>query len=221
MGSKHSAYRPTPKQMYIACEGLPYLAATLAVAFLFLIFGVVIVAVLLFCLAGFIAFFFRNPSRNPPNEQGIVVAPADGRVISVAKGRTPFTEKESQRISIFMSVLNVHINRFPVEATVKKVFYLPGKFLVASLDKASEFNERNTLILEDREGREFAMVQIAGLVARRIVCYVKEGDKRLCGERFGLIRFGSRVDLYLPPEVRAQVVEGDRTTAGETVIGRF
>ncbi|MFA5811711.1 MAG: phosphatidylserine decarboxylase family protein [bacterium] len=211
-----------PRQFIIAREGFPFIGiAFVATALLWLV-GLYLGCVLMLGVAGFIAFFFRNPERAVPDGEGLIVAPADGRVISVSKNiAAPITGKPSTRVSIFMSVLNVHINRFPIAARVKRSSYHAGKFFVASLNKASEHNERHALVLEDDRGREMVMVQIAGLVARRIVCYMRDGDSRSRGERFGLIRFGSRVDIYLPPEARVEAAVGMRTRAGETVIGRF
>lgn len=222
MDSTIAVYRPMPKQFIIAREGFPFIGIALIAAFVMWLLALPVCTLLMLGLAGFVAFFFRNPERVTPNGNAIVVAPADGRVISVEKNvAAPVTGKSSTRVSIFMSVLNVHINRFPVAARVVKSRYWPGKFFVASLDKASEHNERNALVLLDQQGREFVLVQIAGLIARRIVCYLKEGDALDCGERFGLIRFGSRLDIYLPPEAKIEVSKGMCTRAGETVVGRF
>ena len=214
-------YRRMPKQMYIAREGFPFIAIALTGAVALWLVGLPIGAVLMLGFAVFTVFFFRNPERTPPQPTDLIVAPADGRILSVEEGASaPHTGRESTKVSIFMSVLNVHINRFPVTGRVVDAVYNAGKFFVASLDKASEHNERNALVLEDGAGRQYVMVQIAGLVARRIVCYMKPGDTLGRGERFGLIRFGSRVDLYLPIDVDVKVTPGQKTTAGETVIGR-
>jgi len=210
-----------PRQMMIAQEGFPFIAIALGGALMLWLTGLAWGAAFMLALAAFVAFFFRNPKRTPPEGNDKIVAPADGRIISVEPGvSAPHTGRTSTKVSIFMSVLNVHINRFPLTARVVGAFYNAGKFFVASLDKASEQNERLALVLDDGCGREFVMVQIAGLVARRIVCYLKDGDTLKRGERFGLIRFGSRVDLYLPPDIRVGAKVGDRTRAGETVIGR-
>jgi len=210
-----------PRQMIVAQEGFPFIAIALGGAFVLWLTGLGWGALFMIALAAFVAFFFRNPDRNPPEGNDKVVAPADGRILSVEEGvSAPHTGRPSTKVSIFMSVMNVHINRFPITARVKDAFYSPGKFFVASLDKASEHNERHALVLDDGNGREFVMVQIAGLVARRIICYLKPGETLPRGERYGLIRFGSRVDLYLPPDVGVQVRAGQRTRAGETVIGR-
>jgi phosphatidylserine decarboxylase len=217
-----TAYHPMPRQLPIAREGFPFLGIACAAALLLWLCGLEIGCFLMLAAAGSIAAFFRNPTRQIPQGPGLVVSPADGRVLSVAERVcAPYTGRESTRVSIFMSVLSVHINRFPVAAVVKRVVYSAGRFLVASLDKASASNERNGLVFEDDAGREFVLVQIAGLVARRIVCYVREGDALGRGDRIGLIRFGSRVDLYLPPEAAIVVKPGDRVRGGSSLLGRF
>ena len=162
--------------------------------------------------------FFRDPERIAPTGEGLVVSPADGRVTAIRnlQGEGPRT-----RISIFLSPLDVHINRAPVAGKVEEVRYQPGKFFAAYKEEASESNEHNVVTLADRQGKRFGVVQIAGVVARRIVCKTKEGDRLERGQRFGLIRFGSRVDLYLPDGARVEVTEGQRVTGGETVIARM
>ena len=167
-------------------------------------------------------YFFRDPVRSVPDRDGLILSPADG-VISLIEpaapppelgmGDTPLT-----RVSVFMSVFNCHVNRAPVAGRIEKMAYRPGKFLNASLDKASEDNERNSLVIAMQDGRKLAVVQIAGLVARRIVPFVQEGQSLLAGERFGLIRFGSRLDVYLPDGVEPQVALGQTMIAGESVI---
>lgn len=174
----------------------------------------------LFCL-----YFFRDPERVAPARPGLVVAPADGRVIAVGQVPPPreldLGEQPRWRVSIFLSVLNVHVNRVPVTGKVLRIAYRPGKFVNASLDKASEDNERNALAIQLADGRDVAVVQIAGLIARRILCNVREGDEVQAGERFGIIRFGSRTDLYLPPGVQPVVEVGQTMTGGETVIAEL
>ena len=211
-----------PKQIYIAREGFPFIAIALLGAALLWLVGLYVGFYLMLGLVAFIAFFFRNPERTPPEGASLIVAPADGRIVSVERGVVaPHAGTESDKVSIFMSVLNVHINRFPITARVVDAVYSAGKFFVASLDKASEHNERHALVLEDGAGRKYVMIQIAGLVARRIVCYTKPGDTIGRGDRFGLICFGSRVDLYLPAGTEISVREGQKVRAGETVIGRL
>ena len=177
-------------------------------------------AFILFCL-----FFFRDPERVPPPRRDVVVAPADGRVVSVGLAVPPaelgLGGQARWQVCIFLSVLNVHVNRAPADGTVTRIAYRHGAFLSASLDKASTDNERNALALRIPDGREMAVVQIAGLIARRIVCNVREGDSLRAGERFGIIRFGSRTDLYLPDGVRPVVVVGQTMIGGETVIANL
>lgn len=167
-------------------------------------------------------YFFRDPKRVTPQGEGLVVSPADG-VVSLIEPAVPPLElgletKPLMRVSVFMSVFNCHVNRAPIAGRVSKIGYRPGKFLSAELDKASDDNERNGLVIDMEDGRQLAVVQIAGLVARRIVCFVDEGDTLRTGERFGLIRFGSRLDVYLPEGVSPMVSVGQTMVAGETVI---
>ncbi len=173
-------------------------------------------------LTAWCAYFFRNPERITPVRDGLMVSPADGVVQMIQQappppelemGDTPLT-----RISIFMNVFNVHVNRSPIDGRVEKLAYRPGKFLNASLDKASEHNERQSVRMKLADGRDIALVQIAGLVARRILIWIEEGRDLAAGERFGLIRFGSRVDVYLPDGVSPLVCTGQTAIAGETVI---
>lgn len=173
-------------------------------------------------LALFIAYFFRDPERVTPLREGLVVSPADGRVSSIEVVRPPVElglgDGMRQRVSVFLSVLDVHINRSPVAGSIKRSVYVPGAFVNAALDKASEENERRSLVIEQADGTEIAVVQIAGLIARRIVTFKSEGESVGVGERFGLIRFGSRVDVYLPPGHTSLVAVGQTTIGGETII---
>ena len=170
-------------------------------------------------------YFFRDPERVTPDRPGLVVSPADG-IVSLIEPAVPpaelgMADTPLTRVSVFMNVFNCHVNRAPVSGRVTAVAYRPGKFLNASLDKASEDNERNSLAIEMADGRSIAVVQIAGLVARRIVCWVKPGSTVETGERFGIIRFGSRLDVYLPEGVEPEVRLGQTMVAGETVIARL
>ncbi len=171
------------------------------------------------------AYFFRDPERFPPDRDDVVIAPADGRISSIERLTAPREldlDGESRiRISIFLSVLDVHINRAPVAGRIRKIEYVPGKFLNADLDKASEENERQCLTLETGDGTRIGCVQIAGLIARRIVTFVSQGDTLAAGERFGLIRFGSRTDVYLPPGCEALVRVGQTAVGGETVLAEL
>lgn len=168
------------------------------------------------------AYFFRDPPRVTPVREGIVVSPADGMVSQIANVVPPpelgLGDRPLMRVSIFMSVFNCHVNRAPVTGRIERIAYRPGKFLSADLDKASEDNERNGLVLVTATGTRIGVVQIAGLVARRIVSFVREGVTIGAGERFGLIRFGSRLDVYLPDGARPLVAEGQTAIAGETVV---
>jgi phosphatidylserine decarboxylase len=173
-------------------------------------------------LSLFSLWFFRNPDRMPPSGTGVVVSPADGRIVYA--GESPpgrYALVAGKRVSVFMSPVDVHVNRAPVTGRVASVRYHKGAFHVASVDKASLMNEQNGVAVVTPEGRTVTYVQIAGMVARRIVCDLKEGDAVRQGQRVGMIRFGSRVDLYLPAEVRLSVAIGDRVRAGESVIGVF
>jgi phosphatidylserine decarboxylase len=173
-------------------------------------------------VTAWIAYFFRDPTRVTPLREGLVVAPGDGRISAIERVRPPpelaLGESERVRVSIFLSVFDVHINRAPVAGRIVRSIYVPGSFLNAALDKASEENERRSLVIAMADGTEIAVVQIAGLIARRIVTFVGEGDSVGTGERFGLIRFGSRVDLYLPPGRGSLVAVGQRAIGGETVL---
>lgn len=179
-------------------------------------------------LAIWVATFFRDPVRTTPLGEDLIVAPADGLVTMIQRVAVPreldgpngVGATSLVRVSMFMSVFDVHINRTPIAGTIRQVVYVSGKFLNADLDKASEENERQHFVVEGLDGRRVGFTQIAGLVARRIVGFVKPGDMVATGQRVGLIRFGSRVDVYLPDDVTPQVVLGQRTLAGETVIGR-
>ena len=174
----------------------------------------------LFCF-----YFFRDPARVPPSRSSAILAPADGRITSVAPGVPPaelgLGPATRWRISIFLSVLNVHVNRVPADGTITRIAYRHGAFLNASLDKASDANERNAIAIRLVDGRELAVVQIAGLIARRILCSLREGDAVRGGERLGIIRFGSRTDLYLPEGVQPLVREGQTMIGGETVIAEL
>jgi phosphatidylserine decarboxylase len=169
----------------------------------------------------FILYFFRNPERTPPADERAVVAPADGVVIVAEHVQETPLNGEALKISIFMSVFNVHVNRVPFSGRVVDIFYHRGKFFDARHGRASFENERNGIVLETADGVRMAFVQIAGLIARRIVCYPRVGDMLVRGERYGLIRFGSRVDVYLPVDTEPLVRVGDRTVAGETVLGQL
>ena len=168
--------------------------------------------------------FFRDPERIPPSKKHVVVSPADGIILKIADVEPPVELELSgkrKKISIFMSVLNVHVNRTPVAGIVEKILYIPGRFFNVTLDKANEYNERQATFVKNDDGMELVFVQIAGLIARRIRCDIKEGDKLEKGQRIGIIRFGSRVDVYLPLGVSVLVEEGQITVAGETILANY
>ena len=202
--------------------GRPFIYGGLAVAVLggWLLGGWLFWLGLLFTL--FCLYFFRDPHRVPPERERLVLAPADGHVVSVGPAVPPeelgLGPTARWRVAIFLSVLDVHVNRVPAEGVVTRIAYRHGKYLNASLDKASIDNERNAIALRLPDGRDMAVVQIAGLIARRILCSLREGDTVQAGDRFGIIRFGSRTDLYLPDGVRPLVAEGQTMIGGETVI---
>lgn len=200
----------------IAREGWPFCGAALAVFIVALAIGWAPLSFLTFALFIFVVWFFRNPERKIPEEAGVIVSPADGTVLGI-----DHLDGNVSRIKIFMSVFNVHVNRIPCDGVVKKIEYNKGKFLVASKDKASLDNEQNAITITDNAGRDIKFVQIAGLVARRIVCHIKAGDKVERGVRFGMIRFGSRVDVYLPSVFTPVVKQGEKTRAGETILARL
>jgi len=213
--------RPPYPHPVIAREGWPFLGIALAAS--------ILVAWLigwwwslpLWLAALFVLQFFRDPAREVPDDARAVVAPADGRIVAVEKARDPWLERDALKISVFMNVFNVHSNRAPVDGTVKQVWYRAGRFLNAALDKASLDNERNALWLRTRAGTDVTCVQVAGLIARRILCYVSAGAELARGERFGFIRFGSRVDVYLPLDAQPVAAIGDKVYAAESVLARL
>jgi phosphatidylserine decarboxylase len=208
--------------MRIVKEGYPLILTAGALTFLAFLIGWRGTGILLGLATLAITAFFRDPERNIPTGEGLIVAPADGRVVSIAEVRSDSSFGDTPtRVSIFLSPLDVHINRMPVAGRIDEVRYRPGKFLAAYKEEASERNEQNALKVIDNDGRSFGVVQIAGVVARRIVCRVKSGDRLARGERFGLIMFGSRTDTYLPRGCHLKVVKGQKVKGGETILGSF
>ncbi len=203
----------------VASEGWPFIFPLAIVTALLLAFGWQNVGFVSLLIALFVLFFFRDPERSVPEEKGVVVAPADGKVIVVKDIYEPdYLKQDAKQISIFLSVFNVHVNRIPYGGTVEAVKYNPGRFHVASVDKASLYNEQTSMVIVN--GKDKILVkQIAGLIARRIVCYVKPGDTLKTGERYGLIRFGSRVDIFLPRDAELKVEVGDRIKGARDIIG--
>ncbi|MDO8644531.1 MAG: phosphatidylserine decarboxylase family protein [bacterium] len=208
--------------MKVAKEGIPFIA------------GSVILTVVLFWMTGwflgvvagflalFVIFFFRNPHRIIPDEPSWVLAPADGKVIAIEEvDEKNLLNEKRRRISIFMSPLNVHVNRIPITGKIRKVQYSPGKYLMAFHEKSSEANERNAVLLEGDNGASLLFVQIAGFIARRIVCYLKDGDRVKQGDLYGLIRFGSRMDVYLPKYSTLMIRLGDHVRGGETPLAKL
>lgn len=206
----------------IVKEGLPFLGLALMASVAFWIGGWWPLSVFFLALFLFIAFFFRNPERLAPVGAQLVCSPADGKVIFVGLAKeNEFIKEEVQKVSIFMSIWNVHVNRVPIDATVKNIKHHRGRFMAAFEDRASEENERNCMLLETAKGVKIVLVQVAGLVARRIVCYPNVGAFILKGQRFGLIRFGSRCDIYFPKEAQILVKTGDTVLGGETLLAEL
>jgi phosphatidylserine decarboxylase len=205
----------------IAREGWPFLAIGFALSLVVNFLAGLVWALPFWAATLFVLQFFRDPGREVPEDPQAVLAPADGRIVAVGKARDPYLEREALKISVFMNVFNVHSNRSPVDGTVKQRWYHAGSFLNAALDKASLENERNALWLQTRDGADVTCVQIAGLVARRILCYVDRGVDLQRGQRYGFIRFGSRVDLYLPPDAEVKAALGDKVYATESILARL
>jgi phosphatidylserine decarboxylase len=204
----------------IAREGWPFLAIALVVS----------IAATAWCawwsiplwiITLFILQFFRDPPRQLPEQANAVIAPADGRIVVVGKAYDDYLKRDALKISVFMNVFNVHSNRSPVNGTVEKRWYHEGKFFNAALDKASLENERNALWIKTTDGQDVTCVQIAGLIARRILCYVGPGNQLSKGQRYGFIRFGSRVDVYLPLTATPKVTLGEKVSAGSTILAEF
>ena len=202
----------------IAREGWPFLAIAAVVALVLSATGPWPLAAIAWAAVAFIVQFFRDPARRVPDDPDAVLSPADGKVVKVEQGHDPYLDRPALKISVFMNVFNVHSNRSPVDGSVFAAWYHPGSFLNAALDKASLENERNALHLRTAGGQDVTCVQIAGLIARRILCYVKPGDVLARGQRYGFIRFGSRVDVYLPPSAVPKVAIGDKVAATETIL---
>lgn len=204
----------------IAREGWPFLALAVVVA--------MIATSLLggwswpfWVIALFVLQFFRDPARVIPQQANVVLSPADGRIVVVEKTQDPYANREALKISVFMNVFNVHSNRSPVDGKIESVAYFPGKFVNADLDKASTENERNAVVVTTDSGQTVTFVQVAGLIARRILCYVGKSDRLARGQRYGFIRFGSRVDVYLPLSARPKVAVGEKVSATETILAEL
>ena len=203
----------------VAREGYPFIGLGVFVTIFMALVGWPIIAWICFFLTLFTLSFFRDPERFVPHEEGALVSPADGKVIMAEKVvNNPFTDGEAYKVAIFMNVFNVHVNRIPMSGRVERIIHRPGRFYSADTDKAELHNESCATILTTPAGHTIGCVQIAGLIARRIVCWLEPGDMAVKGRRYGLIRFGSRVDLYLPPTSTLLVEKGRKVRAGETVI---
>jgi len=205
----------------IAREGWPFLAISFFASLAAHFFLGMIWALPFWAISLFILQFFRDPAREIPDDPQAVLSPADGRIVAVEKVRDPYLDRDALKISVFMNVFNVHSNRSPVDGTVKQRWYHAGSFLNAALDKASLENERNALWLQTRSGADVTCVQIAGLIARRILCYVEAGAGLERGQRYGFIRFGSRVDVYLPLNAEVKAALGDKVYATESILARL
>ena len=212
--------RPYPHPL-IAREGWPFVAIALVAAIVLSYANWWLLAALAWVCVLFIVQFFRDPPRTVPTEVNVVLSPADGKIVVVGNARDPFLDRDALKISVFMNVFNVHSNRSPVDGTVKNKWYHAGSFLNAALDKASSENERNALHISTAAGVDVTCVQVAGLIARRILCYVGPGDPLVRGQRYGFIRFGSRVDVYLPPNTTPKVAIGDMVHATTTILAQL
>jgi phosphatidylserine decarboxylase len=209
--------RPPYPHPVIAREGWPYLAGAFVFSLLVTFFAGWW-SLPFWLLTLFILQFFRDPPREVPDDPRAVVSPADGRIVEVSRVQDPYLKRDALKLSVFMNVFNVHSNRSPVDGVMKERWYFPGAFVNAALDKASLDNERNALWLRTDSGADVTCVQVAGLIARRILCYVSPGARLRRGERYGFIRFGSRVDVYLPPDAELAAALGDKVYAAESVL---
>ncbi|UCF82353.1 MAG: phosphatidylserine decarboxylase family protein [Desulfobacteraceae bacterium] len=205
----------------MAKEGFPFVTVGCALTFIFFYLGLLFATFLAAITTLFVIFFFRDPDRKKDSEQNAVLTPADGKILEVRHfhdTNNPLGEPVV-KVSIFMSIFNVHVNRIPIGGTIEKITYRPGNFFSANLDKASKHNENNMISLLTSDSRRIVFIQIAGLIARRIACWIEEGDRVHAGQRFGLIRFGSRLEVYLPVDSQISVSLNQRVKAGKTIIG--
>ena len=231
--NKSSTNAPAPRRHFspnglfymripIARQGYPFIAIGLFGVALFLWLDLIVVWGIFALLSLFVISFFRDPERQSPQDEKALLSPADGRILLIEEMEmTPFSTGRAIKISVFMSVFNCHVNRIPRSGRIEEIVYRAGKFFSANQERASAQNEQNALLLRTPEGLEISIVQVAGLIARRIVCWVKPGSTIKRGERFGLIRFGSRVDIFLPTSTRVRINRGDKVKAGLTIIGEL
>ena len=205
----------------LAREGWPFIALATGAAVATTVLAGPWWSLPVWIVALFVVQFFRDPARSFEAAGNAVISPADGRIVAVERARDPYLERDALKVSVFMNVFNVHSNRVPVDGEVREVRYFPGRFFNAAIDKASIENERNAMVIDTADGTRVTCVQIAGLIARRILCYAKPGDRVERGQRFGFIRFGSRVDVYLPPDAKPRASLGDVVYAGQTVLAEL
>lgn len=206
----------------IAREGYPFILFSAFTTLICSLLGCSWAAAAGLVITAFVTSFFRDPARVTPEDSSAIICPADGKVLFVKEAFDDrFLHQQVIKISIFMNVFNVHVNRIPFEGTVEKIRFKPGKFYSADKDKATLHNEYCAVTVAMADGQKYGVVQIAGLIARRIVCWAEQGDKVRSGQRYGLIRFGSRVDLYLPPNISVSVQKGDKVKAGETILAHL
>ena len=213
---------PNPTAFPVASAGYPFIFAAAFTTAVLALLGLTTLALISLVTTFAICGFFRDPDRIIPDHQGVLVSPADGKVIAAGVvDNSPYYEGPAMKISIFMSVFNVHVNRVPFNGLVKEISYYPGKFFSANLDKASQENEHNAVFIEMENGKPLCVVQIAGLIARRIICKIQAGDRVIRGQRFGLICFGSRLDVYLPTDIKLKVAVGDKVHGGASILGKL
>ena len=205
--------------MHLAREGYPFVAGGLLVAIIVQLVAGGVLAFVCWLIALFMLQFFRDPVREIPNDTGAIVSPADGKVVTVRQATDPISGKKVTNIAIFLNIFSVHSTRIPISGEVLQRIYRQGKFLNAAVDKSSQENERNSIVIRTHDAKEVTCIQIAGLIARRILCYVTEGQSVQCGQKYGFIRFGSRVELFLPQEYRITVNVGDKVRGGADIIG--
>jgi phosphatidylserine decarboxylase len=213
---------PNLSALPVASAGYPFITFAAFTTAVMALLGLTTLALICLVMTFAIGGFFRDPDRMIPDQPGAIVSPADGKVIiaDIVKD-SPYFEGPAMKISIFMSVFNVHVNRIPFNGLVKEISYYSGKFFSANLDKASRENEHNAVFIEMENGSPLCVVQIAGLIARRIICNIKGGDRVIRGHRFGLICFGSRLDVYLPTDIQLKVAVGDKVSAGTSILGQL
>jgi len=206
----------------VASAGYPFIFAAAFTTAVLALLGLTTLTLISLAITFAICGFFRDPDRIIPADEGVLVSPADGKVIATGRvDNSPYFEGPASKISIFMSVFNVHVNRIPFNGRIKNISYHPGKFFSANLDKASLENEHNAVFIEMENGQPLCVVQIAGLIARRIICKIQAGERVIRGHRFGLICFGSRLDVYLPLDTKLKVVVGDKVSAGASILGKL